>query len=66
MCDSTAIVGFSLLFALTLYTVVKSTFKYKINGLIVYIQWGLLLAEALYVGIGAMELSLWVGPQRSF
>ena len=42
----------------TCYAVFKSTFQYKNNSLIVYLQWALLLAEAIYICLGGMGLYL--------
>ena len=62
MVDLTAVIPFGLLFLFTCYAVFKSTCYYKLNSLIVYLQWALLFAEAIYVCQGAMGLSLLLPP----
>ena len=42
----------------TCYAVFKSTFQYKNYSLIVYLQWALLLNEAIYICLGGMGLYL--------
>jgi len=62
MIDYTEIIAFGLLFLFTCYAVFKSTFQYKINSLIIYLQWAILLAEAIYVCQGATGLFLILPP----
>ncbi len=47
---------FGLLFLPTLFLILKSTCKYKITGLIVVLEVGLLLAEASIIIEGALNL----------
>jgi hypothetical protein len=57
MDDCTIIVAFGSLFMVTLYFTIKSSFQYKISGLVVNLQYGLLLGEFLFVLTGSLRLA---------
>lgn len=52
----TQFVLFGLLFLPTLYLILKSTCNYKITGLLIVLEVGLLLAEASIIIEGALSL----------